>query len=305
MKEFYLQELKKRNLPTFGTFRVLQNRYQTAVLNEAVPSEPIVQDVRETNSENASESNLKNVSESKFADLSDNPLDDINNFDVLFDLPSEDSEMESEEDDLKDEDFQDDESVVILEETDFETTPEIEALKEEIENNKQEKLHKLFVGNLPFSYTEADIRREFANYEPILDVTLPGTKSKGYAFIIFQDATKALEALAQMNGRTVGGREIRVERGRRETKKPKKKKAKKNRSKKKKSKPKKKQPSKKKSHALSLDVRKAPTSKKSMKKTTGEASNSTKKTGNPKMSSIKKSSTNFHFYLFSREKTCW
>lgn len=73
---------------------------------------------------------------------------------------------------------------------------------------------RLYVGNLHFSLTEADIKSVFEPFGAILSVDLhrePGTlKSKGYAFVQFINTDVAEKAIEHMNGFELAGRNIKV-----------------------------------------------------------------------------------------------
>lgn len=73
---------------------------------------------------------------------------------------------------------------------------------------------RLYVGNLHFSLTEADIKSVFEPFGTILSVDLhrePGTlKSKGFAFVQFINTDVAEKAIEHMNGFELAGRSIKV-----------------------------------------------------------------------------------------------
>lgn len=73
---------------------------------------------------------------------------------------------------------------------------------------------RLYVGNLHFSLTEADIKSVFEPFGAILSVDLhrePGTlKSKGFAFVQFINTDVAEKAIEHMNGFELAGRNIKV-----------------------------------------------------------------------------------------------
>jgi len=73
---------------------------------------------------------------------------------------------------------------------------------------------RLYVGNLHFSLTEADIKSVFEPFGAILSVDLhrePGTlKSKGFAFVQFINTDVAGKAIEHMNGFELAGRNIKV-----------------------------------------------------------------------------------------------
>jgi RNA recognition motif-containing protein len=72
-------------------------------------------------------------------------------------------------------------------------------------NNK-----KLFVGNLPFSATEDELRQMFGQYGDIVDLKLiidrMTGRSKGFAFVEFADEATAQAAIEGMNGKDNNGR---------------------------------------------------------------------------------------------------
>ena len=64
----------------------------------------------------------------------------------------------------------------------------------------------LYVGNLPYSVTENDLRDLFAEFDPIA-VRVIG--DKGFGFVDVSE-DKAVAAITAMNGREVDGRAINV-----------------------------------------------------------------------------------------------
>ncbi len=72
---------------------------------------------------------------------------------------------------------------------------------------------KIYVGNLPFSATESEIRDLFAQHGTVESVALPTDREtgrpRGFGFVEMPqgEAAKAIEAL---NGFTMGGRQLRV-----------------------------------------------------------------------------------------------
>ena len=71
---------------------------------------------------------------------------------------------------------------------------------------------RLFVGNLPFDVTEADLRELFAPVGPLSYVFLPVDrdtgKRRGFAFIEFSDEAKAAEAMRRFNEQQFKGRPL-------------------------------------------------------------------------------------------------
>jgi len=72
---------------------------------------------------------------------------------------------------------------------------------------------KIYVGNLPFSATEAQVRDLFAQHGAVESVALPADREtgrpRGFGFVEMpqSEAAKAIEAL---NGFSMGGRQLRV-----------------------------------------------------------------------------------------------
>ncbi len=72
---------------------------------------------------------------------------------------------------------------------------------------------KIYVGNLPFSATEDEIRTLFSQHGTVESVALPNDREtgrpRGFGFVEMSraDADRAIQAV---NGQTVGGRQLRV-----------------------------------------------------------------------------------------------
>lgn len=72
---------------------------------------------------------------------------------------------------------------------------------------------KIYVGNLPFSATDAEIRNLFGQHGTVESVTLPTDREtgrpRGFGFVEMSqaDAARAIQAL---NGQELGGRQLRV-----------------------------------------------------------------------------------------------
>ncbi|KAI3760415.1 hypothetical protein L1987_50810 [Smallanthus sonchifolius] len=73
----------------------------------------------------------------------------------------------------------------------------------------------VYVGGIPFDLTEGDLLAVFAQYGEIVDVNLvrdKGTgKSKGFAFVAYEDQRSTVLAVDNLNGAQVLGRTIRVD----------------------------------------------------------------------------------------------
>lgn len=73
---------------------------------------------------------------------------------------------------------------------------------------------RLFVGNLPYSATEAALREHFSAVGPLSYVYLPTDretgKPRGFAFIEFGDRAQAEDAIRRFNNQSFMGRQIAV-----------------------------------------------------------------------------------------------
>ncbi|OGC46740.1 RNA-binding protein [candidate division WWE3 bacterium RIFCSPHIGHO2_12_FULL_38_15] len=82
---------------------------------------------------------------------------------------------------------------------------------------------KLYVGNLPYSYTDNDLRDMFAPYGEVSSASIIMDKvrgrSKGFGFVEMDDSA-AQTAVAELNGKDIGGRNIVVSEARPMTDKP-------------------------------------------------------------------------------------
>ena len=70
----------------------------------------------------------------------------------------------------------------------------------------------IFVGSLPFSIDEADLRESFEAYGAVSSVKIITDKftgrSKGFGFVEMENDTEAEKAIQELNGATVDGRTI-------------------------------------------------------------------------------------------------
>jgi len=73
---------------------------------------------------------------------------------------------------------------------------------------------KLYVGNLPYSVDEKELREIFGKYGEISEAVVIADRftgrSKGFGFVTLEDDAGADKAIAEMNGKEVGGRELKV-----------------------------------------------------------------------------------------------
>ncbi|EMY61834.1 MULTISPECIES: RNA recognition motif domain-containing protein [Leptospira] len=74
--------------------------------------------------------------------------------------------------------------------------------------------NKIYVGNLKFSLKEENIRQIFSVYGVIQDLKMIHDREtgnfRGFAFITYANPEEAEEAVTQMNGQPVDGRNLKV-----------------------------------------------------------------------------------------------
>ncbi len=79
------------------------------------------------------------------------------------------------------------------------------------ENNSR---MKLYIGNLSYDLSEAELREALTEFEPIVDVFMPMDretgKPRGFAFVTFADRATGEAAIEAMDGKELGGRNLRV-----------------------------------------------------------------------------------------------
>ncbi len=72
----------------------------------------------------------------------------------------------------------------------------------------------IYVGNLPFSTTEADLRAMFEEYGAVdgtqLIIDRETGRSRGFGFVEMPDADAARRAIEEVNGRDMNGRALTV-----------------------------------------------------------------------------------------------
>jgi RNA recognition motif-containing protein len=72
---------------------------------------------------------------------------------------------------------------------------------------------KIYVGNLPFSASEADVRTLFSQHGTVESVSLPTDREtgrpRGFGFVEMSQADAA-RAIQSLNGHDMGGRQLRV-----------------------------------------------------------------------------------------------
>jgi RNA recognition motif-containing protein len=73
---------------------------------------------------------------------------------------------------------------------------------------------RLYVGNLPFNVTEAELREHFSTIGPLSYLSIPTDretgKPRGFAFLEFKDRAQADEAIRRFNNQSFKGRSITI-----------------------------------------------------------------------------------------------
>jgi RNA recognition motif-containing protein len=73
---------------------------------------------------------------------------------------------------------------------------------------------RLFIGNLPYDVTEAELRAHFAAVGPLASLALPTDrdtgKPRGFAFVEFSEQADAEEAIRRLNNQSFKGRLLAV-----------------------------------------------------------------------------------------------
>ncbi len=73
---------------------------------------------------------------------------------------------------------------------------------------------KLYVGNLPYSATEQELRALFEQAGGVVDVAVitdrESGRSKGFGFVEMNTPEEAAKAISQFNGHTLDNRQIQV-----------------------------------------------------------------------------------------------
>jgi cold-inducible RNA-binding protein len=82
-------------------------------------------------------------------------------------------------------------------------------------------MKKLFVGNIPHSTTEAELRNLFEPHGAIAQVSIVTERetgrSRGFAFVEMNDSAEAEKAIAALNGKELGGRALNINEARPKT----------------------------------------------------------------------------------------
>jgi RNA recognition motif-containing protein len=72
----------------------------------------------------------------------------------------------------------------------------------------------IYVGNLSYSMTESELRDAFAAYGEVASAKILSDRetgrSRGFGFVEMPNQREAEEAIAQLNGKDLGGRALRI-----------------------------------------------------------------------------------------------
>ena len=83
---------------------------------------------------------------------------------------------------------------------------------------------KIYVGNLAYRTTVEDLRREFEKYGAVENVDIimdrETNRSKGFGFVEMLDNDQANEAIAALDGQSLGERTLKVNEARPKTPRP-------------------------------------------------------------------------------------
>lgn len=86
-------------------------------------------------------------------------------------------------------------------------------------------MKNLYVGNLPHSITEAELRNAFEAHGTVDKVSLVTDRdtgrSRGFAFVEMTNASEADKAIAALNGTELGGRALTINEAKPKTDRPK------------------------------------------------------------------------------------
>src|SRR5580658_6257404 len=85
-------------------------------------------------------------------------------------------------------------------------------------------MKNLYVGNLPHSTTEAELRNVFEAHGAVEKITLVTDRetgrSRGFAFVEMTNASEADKAIAALNGTDLGGRTLTINEAKPKTDRP-------------------------------------------------------------------------------------
>jgi RNA recognition motif-containing protein len=93
--------------------------------------------------------------------------------------------------------------------------PIIEPLSDSTRGEQDTRVSKkIYIGNLPFSSTEADLQDLFGRHGAVESVAVITDREtgrpRGFAFVEMQNASDAADAIRALDGSDLGGRNIKV-----------------------------------------------------------------------------------------------
>lgn len=92
--------------------------------------------------------------------------------------------------------------------------PQLRVLQMGSAAGKSKLSKKLYVGNIPFSCTESDLRSLFEAHGSIASVNVitdrETGRARGFAFVEMEEASAADNAMRALDGTDMGGRSLRV-----------------------------------------------------------------------------------------------
>lgn len=72
----------------------------------------------------------------------------------------------------------------------------------------------IYVGNLPYSTTQDELRQIFEQYGSVESVNIiqdrETGRSKGFGFVVMPDSAQAQSAISALNDKDMGGRKLKV-----------------------------------------------------------------------------------------------
>ncbi|MCB2230344.1 RNA-binding protein [bacterium] len=73
---------------------------------------------------------------------------------------------------------------------------------------------KIYIGNMSFDMTEDDLRQTFESFGEVSDINIimdrDTGRPRGFAFVEMPDSGAASSAIADLNGKEIGGRRLTV-----------------------------------------------------------------------------------------------
>ena len=79
----------------------------------------------------------------------------------------------------------------------------------------------LYIGNLSYNLSESELENEFKTFGPVKSVKIITDRetgqSKGFGFLEMESSEAGLDAIKELNGKNIKGREIRVNEARPKT----------------------------------------------------------------------------------------